>query len=671
MKSQEDNENKEEENLNLQVENARNSLFDAYYSRGNYYFKKNDYSKAIDNCNKAIELDPTDPHVYLMRGVSLSFLDNEEEDAGKRDIILSDAGKRDIMLAMFLDPDSTASQSIAKNMGLSLADDDTLIFLATYILDYENIHEKIIEVVLNRLDKSIEKNPNNIMSHYLRYRIYFDKDDYDKALNAGDKIMKLISESKESQNTDFVLYHTLAIMGSIHFSNNTYDKAIEYFDKAICLFDKIKDMRKLKNTGILTDGAQVYFKRAVSYWENFSEEGKHLFPADKILDDLDKAIELDKSNAFYYSVRGHLYSGATDKNGKPLIDALTKAIEDYEKAIEIDPNIDKKQEIEKINQKITEQKSLQQGEPTKTFNDVIGLDDVKKRISEVLIDPLKYPDIFEQSGIKPGGAILLYGPPRCGKTFIAESAAGQCKAKFIREDSATLTSKWYGETEKMIKDVFDNAKSKAKATKKPVVVFLDEVDALFPKRESITQHERDSVTQFLIEVDKIRKTGLPVLIIGATNKPQHIDGAMVSSGRFEEMSVMPPEGNEGHELRIDLFRKYMQPSTLAEEINVELLAEKTKFHTPADMEKICEEVKRRQIYSKIEMIGKKKRKSEITTTDFLEVIGTQRSSLVKWARETLSEEPQIKDQYPKLVELAKKVLEETTPSDDEKIEGYR
>lgn len=183
-----------------------------------------------------------------------------------------------------------------------------------------------------------------------------------------------------------------------------------------------------------------------------------------------------------------------------------------------------------------ESKSFLTTKPDVNFEHVGGMDDVKKEIELKIIHPLTYPDLYKAYGKKAGGGILLYGPPGCGKTFIAKATAGEIKANFISVGLNDILDMWVGNSEKNLHEVFEYARKN-----KPCVLFFDEIDALGASRSDM-KHSSNKVliNQFLQELDGVDTNNDGVLILGATNAPWHLDNAFRRPGRFDRIIFVPP-----------------------------------------------------------------------------------------------------------------------------------
>lgn len=174
--------------------------------------------------------------------------------------------------------------------------------------------------------------------------------------------------------------------------------------------------------------------------------------------------------------------------------------------------------------------------PSLNFADVGGMEEVKKEIELKIIKPLEHAELYAQYGKKVGGGLLLYGPPGCGKTFIAKATAGEIKANFINVTLNDILDMFIGNSEKNLHDIFELARANT-----PCVMFIDEIDALGAKRSDLRQSAgKNVINQFLAELDGIDANNEGILVIGATNTPWHLDSAFRRPGRFDRIIFVPP-----------------------------------------------------------------------------------------------------------------------------------
>ncbi|KAA3639127.1 MAG: AAA family ATPase [Bacteroidetes bacterium] len=213
--------------------------------------------------------------------------------------------------------------------------------------------------------------------------------------------------------------------------------------------------------------------------------------------------------------------------------------------------------------------------PDIKFSDVGGMDEVKREIDLKIIKPLENAELFASYGKKVGGGILLYGPPGCGKTFIAKATAGEINANFINIGLDDILDMWIGNSEKNLHKYFELARSK-----KPSVLFFDEIDALGAKRSDLRQSAgKNVINQFLAELDGVSSDNEGVLIIGATNAPWHLDTAFRRPGRFDRIIFVPPPDEKSKESIIKL-KLEGKPH---ENIDFKKVAKRTKHYSGADI----------------------------------------------------------------------------------------
>jgi len=220
--------------------------------------------------------------------------------------------------------------------------------------------------------------------------------------------------------------------------------------------------------------------------------------------------------------------------------------------------------------------------PNVRWEDIGGLENAKQELREAIEWPLKYPEVFQATNIKPPKGILLFGPPGTGKTLLAKAVANESNANFISVKGPELLSKWVGESEKHVRDMFKKARQVA-----PAIIFFDEIDSLAPRRGGIgDSHVTERVvSQLLTELDGLEELR-EVVVIAATNRPDLIDPALLRPGRIERHIYIPPPDKEA---RKEIFRIHLRGKPLAEDVKIEELAEKTEGYTGADIEAICRE----------------------------------------------------------------------------------
>jgi transitional endoplasmic reticulum ATPase len=218
--------------------------------------------------------------------------------------------------------------------------------------------------------------------------------------------------------------------------------------------------------------------------------------------------------------------------------------------------------------------------PEVTWEDVGGLAGVKRRLVEAIEWPLRHPGLFRQAGVRPPRGILLSGPPGCGKTLLAKAVATQTQVNFISIKGPALLSKYVGESEKGVREVFRKAKQAA-----PCILFFDELDALVPRRGGgDDSHVTERVIgQFLAEMDGVEELG-GVLVLGATNRADILDPALMRPGRFDVVVEIPPPDEED---RREIFRIGLRGKPVGPGVDVAALAAATEGFTGADVQAVC------------------------------------------------------------------------------------
>jgi transitional endoplasmic reticulum ATPase len=215
--------------------------------------------------------------------------------------------------------------------------------------------------------------------------------------------------------------------------------------------------------------------------------------------------------------------------------------------------------------------------PDVKWEDIGGLSTIKQELQEAVEWPLKYQKLFTHADAVPPKGILLYGPPGTGKTLIAKAAANESEANFISIKGPELLSKWVGESEKGVREVFRKARQAA-----PCIIFFDEIDAIAPRRGGDfgdTHVTERLISQLLTELDGLEIL-TNVIVIGATNRPDIIDPALLRPGRFDRLLYVPPPDRDS---RIQIIKIHTRKKPLADDVNVEQLADHTEGYTGADI----------------------------------------------------------------------------------------
>jgi len=270
--------------------------------------------------------------------------------------------------------------------------------------------------------------------------------------------------------------------------------------------------------------------------------------------------------------------------------------------------------------------------PTVHWDDIGGLEVVKQELKEAVEWPIKSPEIFERLGIKPPKGILLYGPPGCGKTLLARAVATESEANFITIKGPEVFSKWVGESEKAIREVFRKARMAA-----PSVIFFDEMDSLVPRRglgfgdSGVSERV---ISQLLTEMDGIVALE-DIVVIAATNRPDIVDPAVLRPGRFDRLIYVPEPDEKS---RLQIFKIYTKNMPLAKDVGLSQLVAIAKNYSGADIEALCREAGmhalRRDVNAK-----------EVTMIDFQEAIKSVGPSITpdmeKWYKSFIVQVRQV------------------------------
>ena len=216
-----------------------------------------------------------------------------------------------------------------------------------------------------------------------------------------------------------------------------------------------------------------------------------------------------------------------------------------------------------------------------TYEDVGGMKEVVERVRELIELPLKHPELFRKLGIEPPKGVLLYGPPGCGKTLLAKAVATESDAYFIAINGPEIMSKYYGESEQRLREIFEEARKNA-----PAIIFIDEIDSIAPKREEVIgEVEKRVVAQLLTLMDGLQERG-KIVVIGATNRIEAVDPALRRPGRFDREIEIPMPNKQG---RLEILQIHTRNVPLAEDVNLAKLAEMTHGFTGADLAALVKE----------------------------------------------------------------------------------
>jgi len=272
------------------------------------------------------------------------------------------------------------------------------------------------------------------------------------------------------------------------------------------------------------------------------------------------------------------------------------------------------------------------------WEDVGGLEDVKQHLKEAVEWPLKNPEIFSRLGIRPPKGILLYGPPGCGKTLLARAVATESEANFISIKGPEIFSKWVGESEKAIREVFRKARMAA-----PAVIFLDEIDSLTPKRGmgmSDSGVSERVISQLLTEMDGL--TSLQdIVVIAATNRPDMVDTAVLRPGRFDRLIYVPEPDEKS---RLLIFKIYTKGMPICQDVDLNQLTAITRYYSGADIESLCRE-------AAMHALRRDVNSSEVTMKDFQDAMKEMGPSI----------SPDMEKWYKSFMQQVRQVQKPATP----------
>ncbi len=284
--------------------------------------------------------------------------------------------------------------------------------------------------------------------------------------------------------------------------------------------------------------------------------------------------------------------------------------------------------------------------PNVRWSDIGGLEEVKQQLREVVEWPLKYPEVFSRMGIDPPKGVLLYGPPGCGKTLLAKAVATESEANFIAVKGPELLSKWVGESERAVREVFRKARQSA-----PTIIFFDEIDALAPRRGIYVGDSGVServISQLLTEMDGLQSRG-DVVVIAATNRPDLLDPALLRPGRFDRLIYVPAPD---YKARLSILKIHTKKMPLAPDVDLAKIAKLTEGYSGADLAALVREAAmnalRRDINTKY-----------VTTADFQRAMERIHASLTP---ELLKYYEEVKEYFKRRVIRRKDLFEsiETT-----------
>ena len=234
--------------------------------------------------------------------------------------------------------------------------------------------------------------------------------------------------------------------------------------------------------------------------------------------------------------------------------------------------------------------------PNVPWEDIGGLEDIKQELIEAVDWPLKYPKLFKRAGIRPLNGILLFGPPGCGKTLLAKAVATESLSNFITIKGPEIFSKWVGESERAVREIFRKARQAA-----PAIIYFDEIDAISSSRGNVGSHIYDSiVNQILVEMDGVENSK-GIVIIASTNRPDLVDPALLRPGRFDRLLfITAPE----YEARSKILEVHTKKMPLADNVSLDKIAQFTEGYSGADIENLCRDAGMNAIREKLNDLDK-------------------------------------------------------------------
>ena len=280
------------------------------------------------------------------------------------------------------------------------------------------------------------------------------------------------------------------------------------------------------------------------------------------------------------------------------------------------------------------------GIPHITWEDIGDLEEAKQKIREIVELPMKHPELFKHLGIEPPKGILLYGPPGVGKTLLAKALANEIGAYFTAINGPEIMSKFYGESEARLREIFKEAEENA-----PAIIFIDEIDSIAPRREEVTgEVEKRVVSQLLTLMDGLKERG-KVIVIGATNRPEALDPALRRPGRFDREIEIPPPDKRA---RREILAVHTRNMPLNDDVDLDKIAEITHGYTGADLAALVKEaaiialrrfIKEGKIDLSQPIPAEKLRELRVKMSDFFEAMKHVQPTLI---REIFVEVPEVR-----------------------------
>ena len=306
--------------------------------------------------------------------------------------------------------------------------------------------------------------------------------------------------------------------------------------------------------------------------------------------------------------------------------------------------------------KVSDKPAANNGDvPKVSYDDIGGLGDAVKKIREMVELPLRHPELFKRLGVEAPKGVLLHGPPGTGKTMLAKAVAGETSSNFISIGGPEIVSKFYGESEGKLREIFKDAEENA-----PSIIFIDEIDSIAPKRDEVNgEEERRIVAQLLSLMDGLNSRG-KVVVIGATNRPNSIDEALRRPGRFDrEIEIGIPD-RDG---RLEILEIHTRGMPLADDVDLKWLADKTHGYAGADLSALTKEAAMaalRRVLPDVDLEAEEIPREvlnsiSVTKDDFKNALKDMQPSTM---REVLIEKPNVRWEDIGALEEAKQELKE-------------
>lgn len=306
--------------------------------------------------------------------------------------------------------------------------------------------------------------------------------------------------------------------------------------------------------------------------------------------------------------------------------------------------------------KVSDKPAANNGDvPKVSYDDIGGLGDAVRKIREMVELPLRHPELFKRLGVEAPKGVLLHGPPGTGKTMLAKAVAGETSSNFISIGGPEIVSKFYGESEGKLREIFKDAEENA-----PSIIFIDEIDSIAPKRDEVNgEEERRIVAQLLSLMDGLNSRG-KVVVIGATNRPNSIDEALRRPGRFDrEIEIGIPD-RDG---RLEILEIHTRGMPLADDVDLKWLADKTHGYAGADLSALTKEAAMaalRRVLPNVDLEAEEIPKDVlnsilVTKDDFKNALKDMQPSTM---REVLIEKPNVKWDDIGALDEAKQELKE-------------